>query len=122
IVMADDFFTGTRSAAFGGNTTVLPFCVQEKGQSLREALKAYHAKADGRCFVDVSFHLVIVDPTEQVLGQELPALIEDGYTSFKVFMTYDGLALSDRELLETMSVARETGAMLMVHAENFDAI
>jgi dihydropyrimidinase len=122
IVMADGFESGTRSAAFGGNTTVLPFCVQQKGQTLREALKAYHAEADGQCYVDVSFHLVIADPTEQVLGQELPALVEDGYTSFKVFMTYEGMALSDREMLEVMSVARRTGALVMVHAENFDAI
>src|SRR3569832_69950 len=122
IVMADGFATGTRSAAFGGNTTVLPVCLQEKGQTLREALRKYHALADGECHVDVSFHLIVSDPTEHVLGQELPALVEDGYTSMKVFMTYEGLALSDRELLETMSVARETGAMLMVHAENFDAI
>ncbi len=122
VVIADDFLTGTRSAAFGGNTTVLPFCLQEKGQSLREAVKAYHAEADGRCFVDVSFHLIISDPTEQVLGQELPALIEDGYTSFKVFMTYDGLALTDWQMLDVMAVARETGALVMVHAENYDAI
>jgi dihydropyrimidinase len=58
----------------------------------------------------------------RVLGQELPALIEDGYTSFKVFMTYEGLALSDLEMLNVMSVARETGALVMVHAENYDAI
>lgn len=122
IVMADDFESGTRSAALGGNTTVLPFCLQEKGQSLREALKAYHAKAEGQCHVDVSFHLIIADPTAQVLGQELPALVGDGYTSFKVFMTYEGLALSDREMLEVMAVARETGALVMVHAENYDAI
>jgi dihydropyrimidinase len=122
IVMADDFASGTRSAAFGGNTTVLPFCLQEKGQSLREALKAYHAKAEGECYVDVSFHLIIADPTPQVLGQELPALVADGYTSFKVFMTYEGLALSDREMLEVMATARETGALVMVHAENYDAI
>src|SRR5215475_5598611 len=122
IVMADDFESGTRSAAFGGNTTVLPFCLQQKGQSLREALKAYHALAEGNCYVDVSFHLIISDPTEQVLGQELPALIKDGYTSFKVFMTYEGLALNDREMLEVMAVARETGALVMVHAENYDAI
>src|SRR5580700_1732007 len=122
IVMADGFETGTRSAAFGGNTTVLPFCLQEKGQTLREALQRYHALADGECHVDVAFHLIVTDPSGHVLGQELPALVEDGYTSLKVFMTYEGLALSDRELLETMSVARETGAMLMVHAENFDAI
>jgi dihydropyrimidinase len=122
IVMADDFESGTRSAAFGGNTTVLPFCLQEKGHSLREAVNRYHRLADGNCYVDVSFHLIISDPTEQVLGQELPALIQDGYTSFKVFMTYQDLALSDREILEVMSVARETGALVMVHAENYDAI
>jgi dihydropyrimidinase len=122
IVMADDFASGTLSAAFGGNTLVMPFCMQEKGVSLRETVKAYHGRAEGRCHVDVAFHLVISDPTEQVLGQDLPALIEDGYTSFKVFMTYDGLALSDREMLEVMSVARETGALVMVHAENDDAI
>jgi dihydropyrimidinase len=122
IVMADGFATGTRSAAFGGNTTVLPFCLQEKGQSLREALRDYHALAEGECYVDVSFHLIVSDPTAQVLGQELPALVTDGYSSLKVFMTYEGLALSDRQLLETMAVARETGAVLMVHAENFDAI
>ena len=55
--MADDFDSGTRAAAFGGNTMVLPFCMQQKGESLREVVKDYHAKADGQCYVDVSFHL-----------------------------------------------------------------
>src|ERR1041384_4179941 len=122
IVMADDFASGTRAAAFGGNTMVLPFALQQKGESLREVVKQYHAKADGHCYVDVSFHLIIADATERVLGQELPALVNDGYTSFKVFMTYEGLALSDMEMLNVMSVARETGALVMVHAENYDAI
>jgi dihydropyrimidinase len=122
IVMADDFESGTRAAAFGGNTLVMPFCMQQKGQSLRQAVKDYHALADGRCHVDVSFHLIISDPSPQVLGQELPALVGDGYTSFKVFMTYQDLALNDMQLLEVFSTARETGAFVMVHAENYDAI
>jgi dihydropyrimidinase len=122
IVMADDFASGTRAAAFGGNTMVLPFAVQHKGESLREVVKQYHVKADGQCYVDVSFHLVITDTTESLLGQELPALVNDGYTSFKVFMTYEGMALSDLEMLNVMAVARETGALVMVHAENYDAI
>jgi dihydropyrimidinase len=122
IVMADDFESGTRAAAFGGNTLVMPFCMQQKGESLRQAVKDYHAKAEGKCHVDVSFHLIISDPTPQVLGQELPALVGDGYTSFKVFMTYQDLALSDIQLLEVFSTARETGALVMVHAENYDAI
>ncbi len=122
IVMADDFESATRSAAFGGNTTVMPFCLQEKDVPLRQTLRDYHIKAEGKCHVDVSFHLIICDPTDQVLGQDLPALIEDGYSSFKIFMTYEGLALNDRQILEVMSVARETGALVMVHAENYDAI
>ncbi len=122
IVMADDFESGTRSAAFGGNTLVMPFCMQQKGQSLRQALKDYHATAVGKCHIDVSFHLIISDPTPSVLGQELPALVYDGYTSFKVFMTYQDLALSDYQMLEVFTTARETGALVMVHAENYDAI
>lgn len=122
IVMADDFESGTRSALFGGNTTVLPFCLQEKGRPLREALTAYHALADGNCYTDVSFHLIVSDPSEAVLGQELPALVEDGYTSFKIFMTYEDLRLNDAEILATMDCARRTGALVMVHCENEDAI
>lgn len=122
VVMADDFESATRSAALGGNTMVLPFCLQESGVPLRESLKDYHAKAEGSCHTDVSFHLIISDPTEQVLGQDLPALVHEGYTSFKVFMTYEGLALSDLELLKVMAVARETRALVMVHAENYDVI
>jgi dihydropyrimidinase len=122
IVMADDFESATRSAAFGGNTTVLPFCMQEKGQSLRAAVKDYHAKANAQCYTDYGFHLIISDPTPQVLGQELPALIQDGFPSFKVFMTYEGLALTDEQILKVMTVAKETGALVMIHAENYDII
>jgi dihydropyrimidinase len=122
IVMADDFESGTRSAAFGGNTTVLSFCMQEKGQSLRAAVSDYSAKAERQCYTDYGFHLVIADPTPQVLGQELPALILDGFPSFKVFMTYEGLALTDEQILKVMTVARETNALVMVHAENYDII
>ena len=122
IVMADDFESATRSAAFGGNTLVMPFCIQEKGKGLRVALTEYHARAEGKCYIDTSFHLVISDPTPSVLGQELPAVVADGYTSFKIFMTYEALKLADYEILEVLSVARETGALVMVHAENDDAI
>lgn len=122
IVMADNFETGTRSAAIGGNTTVMPFCLQVKGQSLREALDAYKAKASGNCYTDICLHLIVADPTPQVLGQELPALIAEGYTSIKIFMTYDDLKLNDREILEVLDVARAHNALVMVHCEGYDAI
>lgn len=121
-LMADDFESGTRSAAAGGNTTVLPFALQIKGTSLRACVDEYHAKAQDKCYTDVSFHLIISDPTPQVLGQELVALVRDGYTSFKVFMTYDDLVLNDAELLQVFEVARREQALVMVHAEGHDAI
>ncbi|MGR3342725.1 MAG: dihydropyrimidinase [Paracoccaceae bacterium] len=121
-VMADDFASGTQAAAAGGNTTVLPFALQIKGKSLRACVDDYHQKAAEQCYVDVSFHLIVSDPSPQVLGQELPALVKDGYTSFKVFMTYDDLVLSDSELLEVFQVAKEERALVMVHAEGHDAI
>ena len=120
--MADGFASGTRSAAAGGNTTVLPFALQIKGQSLRACVEDYHRKAQGHCHTDVSFHLIVSDPTPQVLGQELPALVRDGYTSFKVFMTYDDLVLNDAQILDVFEVARRERALVMVHAEGHDAI
>ncbi|ALN75149.1 dihydropyrimidinase [Aureimonas sp. AU20] len=122
IVMADDFESGTRSALFGGNTCVLPFCLPRKGQPLREALKDYHALAEGRCYTDHSFHLILPEVNGAMIGQDLPALVADGYPSFKVFMTYEGLRLNDAEILQTLDFARRTGATVMVHCENEDAI
>ncbi|MTH79085.1 dihydropyrimidinase [Paracoccus aestuariivivens] len=122
VVMADGFESGTRSAAAGGTTTVMPFALQQKGQSLREVVDAYHAAAKDKCHVDCSFHIIITDPTPQVLGQELPALVKAGYTSFKVFMTYDDMVLNDAQLLDVFDVARREKAMVMVHAEGYDAI
>lgn len=122
IRMADNFDTGTRSAACGGTTTVIPFAAQFKGQSLRAAVDDYHRRAEGRAHVDYAFHLIVTDPTPIVLEQELPALIAEGYTSFKIYMTYDDLKLDDYQTLEVLDVARRHGAMAMVHAENADCI
>jgi dihydropyrimidinase len=120
--MADDFNTGTRAAACGGTTTVIPFAAQQKGQGLREAVADYHNRAEGRAHVDYAFHLIVSDPTPEVLNVELPALIREGYTSFKIYMTYDDLKLDDGQILDVLSVARTHGAMAMIHAENADCI
>jgi dihydropyrimidinase len=120
--MADDFETGTRSAACGGTTTVIPFAAQVKGGSLRDAVTDYHHRAEGRALVDYAFHLIVSDPTPEVLNVELPALIAEGYTSFKVYMTYDDLKLGDGQILDVLEVARRHGAMAMIHAENSECI
>jgi dihydropyrimidinase len=120
--MADDFVTGTRSAACGGTTTVIPFACQLKGQSLQAAVDDYHRRSDGKAAIDYAFHLIVTDPTAHALHTELPELIGRGYTSFKVYMTYDDLKLNDRQILEVLAVARRERAMTMIHAENTDCI
>jgi dihydropyrimidinase len=122
IMTADDFYTGTVAAVFGGTTSVLAFAAQHRGHSLRKTVDDYMARAVPKAVIDYGFHLIISDPTPQVLGQELPALIKAGFSSFKVYMTYDKLALADIQILEVLSVARRHGAFVLVHAENHDMI
>ena len=74
--MADGFESGTRSAIAGGNTTVLPFALQSRGMSLRDAVADYHREAEGQSYCDYGFHMIVTDPTPAVLGQELPALVQ----------------------------------------------
>ena len=81
----------------------------------------YHAQAQ-RAFVDYAFHLIVSDPTDAVLADELPSLVRAGHTSCKVFMTYDALRLTDRQILDVLAVTGREGALTMVHAENHDAI
>jgi dihydropyrimidinase len=122
IRMADDFDTGTLSAACGGTTTVIPFAAQEKGKSLRAAVEDYHRRAAGKAHVDYAFHMIVSDPTPQIMQEELPALIREGYTSFKIYMTYDDLKLDDGQILDVLALAKGHGALCMVHAENSDCI
>ncbi|WP_336782190.1 dihydropyrimidinase [Paenibacillus illinoisensis] len=122
-VTADDFATGTAAAAFGGTTTILDFCLTQKGKPLTESLKEWHAKAKGKAAIDYGFHLMIGEMSDQVL-EELPQVIEEeGVSSFKVFMAYKNQFQADDGILyQTLQKAKEYGALVMVHAENGDVI
>lgn len=122
-VTADDFETGTRAAAFGGTTSIIDFCLTNKGEPLRNAIQTWHAKSEGKAVIDYGFHLMIGEINDHVLN-ELPSVIEDeGITSFKVFMAYKNVFQADDEtLFRTLVTAREQGALVMVHAENGDVI
>src|SRR5690606_35912937 len=82
----------------------------------------YHRRADGKAVIDYAFHLIVADATQDVVERELPALIAQGYTSLKIYMTYDDLKLGDRQIIEVLAAARRHGAMTMIHAENSDCI
>ncbi len=119
----DDFESGHRAAAFGGTTCHVDFCIQGKGQSFGEALEAWHAKREGKALIDNGFHIAVTDLREGGTLEELASLPDQGVSSYKLFMAYKGaLQVDDETLFRTMQVAAETGALVMVHAENGDAI
>ena len=115
---SDDYFSGSVSAAFGGNTTIVPFAAQHRGQTISDVLKLYDSRAAPKSVIDYSYHLIVTDPTESAIHEELPAAFARGITSFKVFMTYDKMIVTDEQFLDILVMAREHGGLTMVHAEN----
>ncbi|MBV8964018.1 MAG: dihydropyrimidinase [Hyphomicrobiales bacterium] len=119
---ADTFESATISAAFGGTTTVIPFAAQHRGMRLREVVADYHKLAERGAVIDYAFHMIIANPTPETLEEDIPALVETGHSSLKIFMTYDRLKVDDEELLDVLAVARKSRAMVCVHAENHGLI
>src|SRR5688572_10193694 len=115
---SDDFFTGTRAAAFGGTTTIIDFAVQTKGESMTAGVDAWHKKAEGQTCVDYGFHLITTD-FEDGNEQEMYSLMDEGITSFKLFMAYPGVFLADdATIFRAMSAAGSRGGLICMHAEN----
>ena len=116
MMTADDYRTGSISAAFGGNTTIIPFAAQLKGQSIADVVRTYDERAE-ISVLDYGYHLIVTDTSVPNFREDMLAAFDRGITSFKVFLTYD-IRLSDEQFLDVLEVGREAGALTMVHAEN----
>ena len=119
---ADDFYSATVAAAFGGTTTIVPFAAQHRGNSILAVVDDYAKRAAEKAVIDYGFHLIISDPTPKALDEELPQMVKRGITSFKVYMTYDLLRLNDEQMLDVLAAADRERALVMVHAENHEMI
>lgn len=115
---SDDFYTGTKAAAFGGTTTIVDFAIQEQGKSLRPALETWASKAEGKAVIDYGFHMIIRD-FQKNTADDMKAMMKEGVSSFKLFMAYPGVFMSsDAQIFEAMQTAGEIGATICMHAEN----
>jgi dihydropyrimidinase len=122
-VTIDDVESGQTAAAFGGTTTHVDFIIQPQGWTFGRALDEWRSKADGKQLIDMGYHMAVTDLKDGGTLEELATLPDQGITSYKLFMAYKGaLMVDDETLFRTMQVAAETGALVMVHAENGDAI
>ncbi|MGI8780381.1 MAG: dihydropyrimidinase [Solirubrobacteraceae bacterium] len=122
-VTPDDGDSGTAAAVAGGTTTLVDFSLQDPEGTLAEAVETWQRKAEGKAHVDYGLHVAITNLTEQVKA-ELPSLPALGVATVKIFMAYKGTPLytADEDLFEAMQIARECGLLVLVHAENGDAI
>ncbi len=115
---ADDFQSGTKAAAFGGTTTIIDFAIQTQGRSTLEGLDAWHSRAAGKATIDYGFHMIVTDMPVERLG-EIDKLVEEGVTSYKMFMAYPGVLYADDAThYRTYRKAGEVGARISLHAEN----
>ena len=119
---ADDFETGTIAAAHGGTTSIVDFAIQSKGQTLRDARDAWMKKAEGKAAIDYGFHMIITDLPDAV-EKEMDVLVQEGVTSFKLFMAYRGvLMLDDGSIFRALLRTGQNGGTICMHAENGDVI
>src|SRR5688572_8038151 len=122
IVNADTFESATTAAAFGGTTTVICFAAQHRGMNLTTVVADYMALAKKGAVIDYTFHMILTDPTKVTLEEHVPALVAQGHSTLKVFMTYDLLNVGDEGLLDILLAARRNKALVCVHAENHGMI
>jgi dihydropyrimidinase len=119
-VSSDDFYSGTVAAAHGGTTAIVDFVERAPGESMVEAIAARRALADPRVVIDYGLHMT-VGPAEIALLDQVPAVVEAGCLSFKLYMAY-ALCLSDGQLFQALEAIRDAGGRPVVHAENWDLI
>ncbi|MBQ1312819.1 MAG: dihydropyrimidinase [Blautia sp.] len=121
-VTADDFETGTRAALLGGTTMVIDYASQDKGgHSLMEGLEKWHRKADGKCSCDYSFHMSVVEWNEEV-EKEIPLMLQEGITSFKLYMTYPAMMVNDADLYRIIKCLKKYDCFAGIHCENAGVI
>lgn len=114
----DDFETGTIAAAHGGTTCIVDFAIQEQDGTLRQAWDTWMGKAEGKAAIDYGFHMIMREYND-ALGEEMGALVNEGVTSFKLFMAYPGVFfMDDGSIFRAMQRSGEIGATICMHAEN----
>ena len=119
-VTADNFVTGTKAAVVGGTTTVLDFATQERGMTLMEACHKWENKAkNSSC--NYGFHMAMSEWNDARIA-EIPLMIENGVTSFKMYMVYDNMRLSDGVMYEAIKYLAKEDCIIGIHCENDDIL
>jgi dihydropyrimidinase len=120
---ADDFASGSGSAAAGGVTTYVNFAIQHPGQGFEAALDAVRREAEGSSLVDWSMHLNITH-LDEGWERALERVVDGGVSSAKVYTTYKDSVfyVDDYTIHQLMERSGDTGMLVQIHAENDDIL
>lgn len=113
---ADDFYTGSKAAIIGGTTMILDFATQDRGTSSLETLEKWHKKAGGNSSCDYGFHMSYTEWNDK-LSEELPLMVKEGITSFKLYMAYDNLLVGDDIIEQVLGEVKQIGGIVGTHCE-----
>lgn len=116
---ADSWESGTIAAAVGGTTTVVDYACQDANGTLTDALNVWKNRAKKAC-VDYGLHMSVVKTDDATLS-EMADMVNEGVTSFKVYLVYD-MRVSDEELMKILERSKELGTIVTVHCENYGVI
>ncbi len=117
-VYVDNIRDSSRTAAFGGVTTIIHYAYAKPGQSLLRTIQEWKKEGLESSYTDFALHGGLFETRKQV--DEIPAAFKEGVTSFKMFMAYAklGWMTDDYALIKAMDVIGAAGGMAALHAEN----
>ncbi|MES2925114.1 MAG: dihydropyrimidinase [Verrucomicrobiota bacterium] len=119
----DDYVTGSKAALMGGTTTLIEMCCPSRNDDPLEAIRLWKSKAAGISSCDYTFHMGVTRFDEGTAEVLKAIVVQEGITSFKVFLAYKGaFGIEDTELYQTLSLAKELGVVVTAHCENADLV
>lgn len=118
----DTHHTASIAALIGGTTTFIEMCCPSRHDDALEGYQLWKEKAVGSSACDYAFHMAVTRFDEKTESQ-LRAIVADGTASFKIFLAYKNFfGVEDRELYETLTLARKLGVITAAHCENAELV
>lgn len=123
ITSRDDFYYGSKSAAFGGVTTIVDFL--DPSRNAEELEKTFNERLAlaKKCNVDYHFHACIKEPNGDLEAYVLK-MKELGMNTIKLFTTYSEThrRTYDKDIIKLLKLSRKYDFVVCAHIENDEMI
>ena len=123
VTSVDDFISGSRSAAYGGVTTIIDFL--DPTRNARKLQRSFYDRLElaKGCNVDYQFHACIKEPDSD-LEQYVLMMKSLGMNTIKLFTTYSETRRRtyDKDIIELLKLTKKYNFMVTAHIENDEMV